>query len=330
MRRLIAILLVILLLTSMVSAREGFVYPNTCESILYDIVHLAAHVQNAKTQQQTGSVNEETLNWLLSFLRDLERHTMYSLDKVMGEAKQVVWEDIQEALNNAESLGIAAVTAAVGNARKTLQPYAPTVAENLNEADRTVTVTTFSDVPQSHWAYGAIVKMARQGLFSGTSTPVNGVGTFSPNATMTRAQFITVVMRALFYDELQAMPAADTWYRNGYTLAEKKKIVGSNEIKRDDASLLTPINRQEMSMIMVRACSAMGEEMPRTLISVRQIKDSQDIGTAYIDFVKTAYTMGLLMGMDSQGSFNPRGYMTRAQGAIVLNRLLDKSSRGKA
>ena len=50
----------------------------------------------------------------------------------------------------------------------------------------------FTDVPSSHWAYKPIMNMVNKGIIAGTTTPVNGVGTFSPDSPMTRAQFITV------------------------------------------------------------------------------------------------------------------------------------------
>jgi len=56
---------------------------------------------------------------------------------------------------------------------------------------------SFSDVPSSDWAYPTIMRATELGLFKGTSTvDANGVGTFSPDNTMTRAEFITVCLRA--------------------------------------------------------------------------------------------------------------------------------------
>ena len=56
---------------------------------------------------------------------------------------------------------------------------------------------TFEDVPSSDWAYPTIMRATELGLFKGTSTPdANGVGTFNPNGTMSRAEFITVCLRA--------------------------------------------------------------------------------------------------------------------------------------
>ena len=72
------------------------------------------------------------------------------------------------------------------------------------------TVKSFSDVAASRWSHDAIMEMVNLGMFAGTTTPVNGVGKFNPAGTMTRAQFITVVTRYLYADELNAMLEGDT------------------------------------------------------------------------------------------------------------------------
>lgn len=49
-------------------------------------------------------------------------------------------------------------------------------------------VTSFSDLPETHWAYHNVMEMVKSGIFNGTSAPVNGVGTFSPDKYMTRGE----------------------------------------------------------------------------------------------------------------------------------------------
>jgi len=56
---------------------------------------------------------------------------------------------------------------------------------------------SFSDVPAEHWAYGAIQKAAYFDLVKGNSD-----GTFSPEATVSRAQVISIVVNALNVPDL--------------------------------------------------------------------------------------------------------------------------------
>ena len=54
----------------------------------------------------------------------------------------------------------------------------------------TKSVSDFTDVSPKAWYYGAVEYAANAGLFSGTSATQ-----FSPNSTMTRGMFITVLGR---------------------------------------------------------------------------------------------------------------------------------------
>ena len=49
----------------------------------------------------------------------------------------------------------------------------------------------FSDLPQTHWANEAVAQMAEQGILEGYPD-----GTFRPDETLTRAQFLAMVVRA--------------------------------------------------------------------------------------------------------------------------------------
>ena len=185
-------------------------------------------------------------------------------------------------------------------------------------------VTSFSDVPSTHWAHSSIMRMTEMGLFSGTSTPVNGVGTFSPNNSMTRAEFITVVVRYLYSDVIDSMPSGSDWYFPYYATAVSKGLFSTDDFYYD--ALNNPIPRQEMSFILVRALMAKGETLD-TRLSDTAIPDYNSVGAAYKSSVKTAYKMGLLVGTDAKGSFNPMGILTRAEASTALYRLVDTTAR---
>ncbi len=57
---------------------------------------------------------------------------------------------------------------------------------------------SFSDVPQSHWAFGLIEAAHKRGIVAGTSSATLGTAkTFSPNAAVSREQLATLLVRAL-------------------------------------------------------------------------------------------------------------------------------------
>lgn len=186
---------------------------------------------------------------------------------------------------------------------------------------------TFSDVPSNHWAAQPIIEMTEQGLFSGTTTPVNGVGTFAPDATMTRGAFLTVLTRWLFGDELDAMSAVPgaPWWKNNYTLALQNGLLKDKEL---DGDLDKAMSRQEMAVVLARAAQGLGLA-PDTLVSESAIPDWYSIGEGYREGVRFSYSMGFIGGTDSNGTFNPNGTLTRAQAATVVYRLLEKIEGGE-
>lgn len=184
---------------------------------------------------------------------------------------------------------------------------------------------TYTDVSPEHWAYDAIMDMTSRGMFNGTSVSENGTATFSPNADMTRAQFIAVLTRYLYAKQLEEMQPGETWYSNNYFLALKNGLLTSDEL--DGGILTTACTRQEMSMMLVRAAYAGAGETAELLLSSSSIPDFESVNEYYKPFVLQAYSMGFLAGVDSIGTFQPDGHLNRAQAATVIYRLLDPSAR---
>ena len=89
-----------------------------------------------------------------------------------------------------------------------------------------VEIKSFSDVPESYWGYKTIMDMTRKGLFQGTSEIKNGVGTFMPEKVMTRAEFVTASMRAIYPEESKNIETVGSqWWKGFYELALEKNIL---------------------------------------------------------------------------------------------------------
>ena len=192
-------------------------------------------------------------------------------------------------------------------------------------ANITSGITSFSDVIPGTWEYETIMEMARLGIFKGTAEPVNGVGTFSPKNVMTKAEFITASMRAVFPTESASIATVGAeWWRGFYDLAIEKQIITRLEVSEKDVN--QPANRAEMSMIMVRCLWAMGERAER-YVSTGQISDINKIPIYYKRYVIECFSMGLLNGVDETGTFAPDNSLTRAEAATAICRLIDKDMR---
>lgn len=183
----------------------------------------------------------------------------------------------------------------------------------------------FSDLPESHWAHDTVVNMTLAGLFKGTTEPINGVGTFSPEKEMTRAEFITVALRAVYPRKaLEVESTGNLWWKGFYELALETKILKAEEMDRGNLS--KAITREEMAMISVRCVEAGGEELAYQ-VETSQIADFNLIGEYYKEFVIDCFSYGIICGVDSIGTFAPDKTLTRAEAATVLNRIIDPIER---
>lgn len=181
-------------------------YGVNVESAIQNIQNTIAAIN---TMRANGSVSETKIKELATQLYSLETAVKSSGDGVTAEVENVVLE-AEKAISDLSNATEAEVAVAVVKASLGIADSVS--VENTKAAS--VAVSSFSDVPSSHWAYKNIMAMTSKGLFSGTTTPINGVGTFAPDKTMTRAEFVTVVMRAMYADELNAMPkvgAGEAW-----------------------------------------------------------------------------------------------------------------------
>lgn len=207
----------------------------------------------------------------------------------------------------------------------TIQQRMEQEKQNAAQPTEQTTPLTFRDIPTTHWAHSSISAMTAKGLFGGKVVYDDNTALFAPDDTMTRAEFTVVVVRALYKSDLDAMPSATPWWSNAYKVALDKGILQSNEL--ENGTMEKGMSRQEMALVLVRAAEQKGESASQ-LVSTSKIADYSTVGTYYRDSVVKAYSMGMITGMGN-GTFSPQGTMNRAQGAAVLNRLVDSSSRAK-
>ena len=303
--------------TNNAAVTQTYEYGVSVENAISSIKNTIAAINNLKAK---GMVSDFILQDLATQLYNLDKAVMANGGKVTNDVKLVIQsaEDAIKGLSNADKVqvAIAVVKADLG-------------IDSVTAQNKQAALKSFKDVPAGHWAHNAIMKMVAQGLFAGTTTPdANGVGTFSPDSPMTRAQFVTVVTRYLYADELKAMEnefgKADVWFEYNYDVAIEHGIIKKTEFEVADMGVA--MSRQEMAMVLVRAAGEKGESAEK-LIHTQRIADYDTIGGYYKDYVRQCYSMGMICGTDSKGTFNPNGTLNRAQAATVLYRLVDAGSR---
>ncbi|NLZ92161.1 MAG: hypothetical protein GX918_09600 [Clostridiales bacterium] len=180
---------------------------------------------------------------------------------------------------------------------------------------------SFSDVAADAWYERAVSFIAAREITTGT-----GSGNFSPEAKLTRGQFIVMLMKA-YGMAPDANPkdnfsdAGSTWY-TGY-LAAAKKLGISAGIGNNLFAPEKEITRQEMFTLLHNALKVIGQ-LPEGSSgkTLADFADSDAIAPWAKGAMKLLVEAGTLGGSD--GKLTPQGTTTRAEMAQVLYNLLGK------
>ncbi|MBQ8588575.1 MAG: S-layer homology domain-containing protein [Clostridia bacterium] len=214
----------------------------------------------------------------------------------------------------------------------------PTCAANNNRAPGSTKgqiiggqlVNSFRDVEQGDWYYIPVQALVQRGLFAGKGDMVEGVGTFAPNDTMTKAEFVTVVARMFCdEDEINCYLSNDSiWWDKYYNTCVAMGIFNKHEIPY--TSMEQCMTREEMSLVAERAVRKIEGNSKVTYDMDKAssvIPDFDQVSNHLKSYVVQAYADGLLCGTDDAGSFAPKSTLTRAEAATVLYRIVESNYR---
>ncbi|MCM3627856.1 S-layer homology domain-containing protein [Paenibacillus glycanilyticus] len=180
---------------------------------------------------------------------------------------------------------------------------------------------SFVDVPTNAWFHHAVSFLAARDITGGTDA-----AHFSPNAELTRGQFIVLLLNAYGIapeadGAANFADAGKTYYTNYLAAAKRLGIAtGSGDNKFNPNNKIT---RQELFTLLYRSLEQLGE-LPtvKTGATVASYTDAADIAS----YAQTAFTAlvetGVIKG--SGNKLNPEGVSTRAEAAQVLYNLLSE------
>ncbi|NOU87684.1 hypothetical protein GC102_18170 [Paenibacillus sp. LMG 31460] len=172
-----------------------------------------------------------------------------------------------------------------------------------NEAD-------FADI-KGHWSEANVRELVKLGAINGYAD-----NTFKPNANITRAEFVTVIVKAFHLGAQEGKTFADTenhWAKSAIATAAAAGIVaGYNDNSFGPDDLIT---REQMAAIVVRAA-----KLAATDKSVN-FPDSANISDWARTALATATAKGLINGY-GDGTVKPKVNTTRAEAVTVILRAL--------
>ena len=182
--------------------------------------------------------------------------------------------------------------------------------------DKPVVTNPFVDIADDYWGKAAIISLYEKDIVAGA-----GDGYFRPNNTITRAEFVQMVVKAFGFGmngeaaNFTDVTSAD-WFSKAVQVAYTNGVVNGTS-----ATTFSPnanITRQDMMVILTNAAEATGKNLTS---SNAAFADSDSISAYAQDAVAKMTGSGVVYGVD--GNVNPLANATRAEAAAMLARLLE-------
>lgn len=177
---------------------------------------------------------------------------------------------------------------------------------------------TFIDLQSVPWAKQAIEAMAARDIIKGT-----GNNSFSPTSSISRADFIALLIRGL---ELQGNGSdvamfsdvpTNAYYYEELAIAKELGIAtgfGDNSFMPSNS-----ISRQDMMVLTTRALAAAGKGITSSSVSLSNYSDASTISNYAKNSAALLVEQGIINGKN--GMIAPNDQLTRAEAAIILYRI---------
>lgn len=178
--------------------------------------------------------------------------------------------------------------------------------------------TAFDDLAGYEWAKMEIEALASSGIIKGTSST-----TFSPGAKMTRADFVSLLVRALQLDaEIEGtfkdVRETDYFYKE-IGIAKKLGIaLGTGDDKFEPKK---SISRQDMMVTAERAMKIAGRMLDEKDSDLSSFSDSGDVSAYAVKALAQLVKKGIIEGYN--GMIKPKDTAIRAEAAVIIYRLLN-------
>lgn len=179
----------------------------------------------------------------------------------------------------------------------------------------------FNDVSAAHWAASAIQNLCAEGILSGVTAT-----SFEPERSVTRAEFVKMLVMVLGLQETAYNGAfrdvsAEDWYAGILQSAyESGLVTGADGLFWPNR----PISREEMAKLLVCACE---QRLGAITAEEAAFTDRAAFSAWAAAYIDKAAAAGLVSGMED-GTFNAQGSASRAQAAVVAERLLTGIRKG--
>ncbi len=175
---------------------------------------------------------------------------------------------------------------------------------------------SYSDVSTDHWAYSQIQKAAEEGFMSGM-----GDGTFGLGQKVTKAQFVSMVVRLFGWDKIDYQFSSindnqdsSQWYYSDVETAAYNGAIENGGYFNPNSN----ITREEMAVILIKALGYdyLAQDAQRESLPFNDVANNKG-------YIALAYNFGIISGK-SENTFDPTGQASREEAAAMMVRCFEK------
>lgn len=175
--------------------------------------------------------------------------------------------------------------------------------------------TAFQDVPVNAWYAQDLAQVQGLGIITG-----KGNNSFDPNGSLTIAEAVTMAAKTRAQYSGEELPSIEgKWYAGAVAYAKENGIITGAEFSSYEAKA----TRAEMAYLF--ACALPTSEY-QAINSISKLPDVSG-STKYSADIFKLYNAGILAGADKYGTFNPNRDISRAETAVILNRVIFTDNR---
>lgn len=186
-------------------------------------------------------------------------------------------------------------------------------ADTAGQTAEETAALPFTDVASDAWYYSYVSEAYSLGLINGTSDD-----TFSPESSLTGAEFLTMLYRADSgrEDDNAETGDSDSWYTAAVEWAEQNSILTDASSFAPDATL----SREEMMVFLYRYLQYKNVELD-TASELSDYTDSSEISEDALEAVQMLVGEGIIEG--DVTTLRPADDLSRAETATILVRALE-------
>ena len=175
-------------------------------------------------------------------------------------------------------------------------------------------ITSFDDLETHNWARQQIAMLDARGIVDGRSD-----WEYAPGENVTRAELAAFLVRTLGLTNEGGENFADVPATHAYAkeLAQGKAAGIINGIGDNMYNPDANITRQELMTMISRGLQLTGEA------DISAFTDNAAVADWALTHVKTMIASGLIKG-NADGTLNPLGNTTRAEAAVIMDRILKR------